>query len=495
MRVATRGDAVVISHDVLSNTQAAARVRAVVGTTLHLDEAVTMVEGVSYALRFRVFDDEEDTVGTSVIRAVATMPGESDLVMLTGSGPMPLVGDLVLFGEAGSESFAALVARVETTEDQCSILRAVAAAPEIDTLTDAAEIPDWSSRVGAEIDASLLEPPSPRFTSVTSTVVWNPGSGPEPVGFWEPGTVNFLLVPGSGSVFTASYRIGHRLGTAGAWTEVDLPAANGGGDAGPYDHGDTAQIRAAGISFAGVAGPWSVPITVVVGSGAADIPAALDPETIAITPLLGGALVQLATGADAATTKIQIYRSTSAVLDRDTDAVGSPYAVSPLQSYSFALGDTTRSNLLANGSFATGAAWVLGASWAIAAGVATHTDGAADAVTQGVTTETGKWYRLGFTVTDRTAGTLTPQLTGGSVLSGSVITTNAAHRDRLQAVSGNDAFGFLASSTFDGALDDAVLYLETPACLTQGTHYLWIEPQNADGSPGPAAGPFPVTII
>ncbi|MCW1934127.1 TipJ family phage tail tip protein [Pararhodobacter zhoushanensis] len=495
VRVATRGDAVVISHDVLSNTQGSARVRAVVGTAVHLDEAVTMAEGVSYALRFRVFEGDADTVGTSVIRAVATLPGESDLVTLTGNGPMPLAGDLVLFGEAGSESFKVIVSRVETTEDQCSILRAVAAAPEIDTLTDAAEIPDWSSRVGAEIDASLLAPPAPRFTSVSSTVVWNPGEGREPVGFWEPGEINYFLKPGAGLVYTASYRIGHRLGTVSDWTEFDLPAASSGGSIAPYPHGYTAQIRAQAISFAGVAGPWSPPITLVIGAGAAAIPAALDPESINITPLLGGALIQLATGGDGATTRLQIYRSTSDVLDRATDAVGTPHPVSPLTSYSFALGDTTRSNLVTNGGFATEAAWVPGAGWAIAAGVATHTGGASGAITQGITTETGKWYRAAVTVKDRTAGTLTPQLTGGSTISGTVATTNAEHLDRLQAVSGNDTVGFLASATFDGAIDDAVLYLETAACLSQGIHYVWVEPQNADGSPGPAVGPFPVTII
>ena len=45
------------------------------------------------------------------------------------------------------------------------------------------------------------------------------------------------------------------------------------------------------------------------------------------------------------------------------------------------------------------------------------------------------------------------------------------------------------------SIDDAVAYIATAACLAQGTHHLWLEPQNADGTPGPVSGPFTVTII
>lgn len=36
---------------------------------------------------------------------------------------------------------------------------------------------------------------------------------------------------------------------------------------------------------------------------------------------------------------------------------------------------------------------------------------------------------------------------------------------------------------------------ETEASLSQGTHYVWIEPVNADDMPGPASGPFTITIV
>lgn len=115
--------------------------------------------------------------------------------------------------------------------------------------------------------------------------------------------------------------------------------------------------------------------------------------------------------------------------------------------------------------------------------MATHTTGAADAISQPFETPAGKYYRLGYTVSGTTAGSLTPRLTGGSDRPGTAIIADGTYSDRIQAVSGNDM------------LDDVVAYLETSGCLTQGTYYIWIEPKNADGLSGPLAGSFEITII
>lgn len=188
----------------------------------------------------------------------------------------------------------------------------------------------------------------------------------------------------------------------------------------PYGSGDTVEIRARGISATGVYGPFTVTVTITVV---------------------------------------------------------------PQSSYSTTLGDTTRENLIAGGSMENPATWTLDAGWAVAGGVATHTTGAADAISQPFETTAGKYYRLGYTVSGTTAGSLTPRLTGGSDRPGTAIIADGTYSDRIQAVSGNDM------------LDDVVAYLETSGCLTQGTHYIWIEPKNADGLSGPLEGSFEITII
>lgn len=484
-RVATRGDNVMLSHYVLSRVQMVARVISVSGTLVALSNLVEMEDGTEYALRFRVFANETDTVGTSVTRRVRAVAGETDVLILTEAGDPPGAGDIVHFGPVGVESYQQIVRNVEITEDQCSILRLVDAAPQIDQELETTEIPAWSSRVGEEIAANLLQPGAPRFAAVRSGL-----SGTE-----TEGLITYLIAPGSGAITTAGYQIEHRLDGAGDWALVTLPAANGGGQLDGYNTGDVVQLRALGRSFAGIDGPYSTVVTITVGAEDAPIPAALDEEAVSVTTLLGGALIQIGTGDDDATAAVQVYRSMSAVLDRETDAVGAAHAVEPQQSYSIALGDTTRSTLITGGAMDNPADWTIGADWSIAGGVASHSAGSAGAITQGHVAEAGKWYRIGLAVSGYSAGQVMPRLTGGSDRPGTAITANGQYSDRIQAASGNDHIEFLASGDFDGAIDNAVLYLETAACLTQGTHYLWIEPQNAEGAPGPAAGPFTLTII
>lgn len=485
VRTATRGDAIALSHDVLNQVQIASRIKSVEGWLVELDELIEMQASESYALRFRVFENDDDTVGTSVVRTVRNYPGVSALLTLTGVGPAPQAGDVVHFGPASVESYTQIVSRIEATQDMCAIIRTVDAAPQIDIELAVTEIPAWSSRVGAEIDDNLLQPSAPRFAGLTSGIT---GTG-------TANRITYAIAPGSGVIATASYRIEHRLNGAGAWTVLTVPAADGGGNIDSYTDGQIVQLRALAISPTGVAGPYSVAISITVGADDAEIPQALDEASITITTLLGGALIQFATGVDGTTAAVQVYRSIDSILDRETDAVGALIGVTPQQSYSTVLGDTTRSNLITGGAMDSGAPWALGAGWAIAGGAAQHTAGTAGAISQSLSATSGKFYRLGYALGGRTAGTVQAYLSGGSDRPGVIADADGLIRDRIQAVTGNDTFELRASSDFDGAIDDAVAYLETSACLSAGTHYVWIEPQNADGVPGPIAGPYLVEII
>ncbi|MDF1803008.1 phage tail protein [Thalassovita sp.] len=484
VRVTTRGDDVMLNHDVLSRTQAVGRVRSVTGRLVELDELVTMTEGESYAIRFRFYADAEDVIGTSVVRIVQTVPGETQLLTVQDTVDMPRAGDLVHFGPATSESYHQIVRAVEATEDMCSILHLVDAAPQIDAILDATDIPAWSSRVGDELDDNLLQPSAPRFVSVVSGLD----------GTDEEGLITFLIEPGAGAITTASYELDHRLQGAPSWTTASIPAANGGGSLDVYATDDVVELRLRGLSATSVAGPHSATLTLTVGAADTAIPEALDADAINVTTLLGGALIQFATGLDASTTQVQLYRSTSAVLDRETDAVAAALTVAPQQSHSLTVGDTGRTDLISGGQMDDALSWTLGAGWAIGGGVAQHTAGSADAIGQALSAEAGKYYRIALSVSGRTAGTVTPRMTGGSDRPGADVASDGTHSDRIQAVTGNDTLELLASSDFDGAVDDVTAYLETAACLTQGAHYIWLEPQNDDGVPGPLAGPFTITI-
>lgn len=173
-----------------------------------------------------------------------------------------------------------------------------------------------------------------------------------------------------------------------------------------------------------------------VGADDAPIPAALDADAITVTPLLGGVLVQAAIGSDPNISAVQVFRSMTASLNRATDAVGLPLDVVAQQSFSVALGDTTRQNLIAGGTMDTPASWTLGgAGWTITASKATHASGAVGTVTQAVSLAAGKYYRLAITVSGRTAGQIQPRLIGGTTRSGVAVLANGTALDRIQAVS------------------------------------------------------------
>lgn len=483
-RVATRGDTIMISHDVLSKVQKAARVKDVHGPCILLDDDVTMAAGQSYGIRFRRFD-AADTIGSSDVRMIVTEPGSRNILTVSGSGPMPAVDDLVLFGLAGQESARVVVTQTEATADMCTILRCVDAAPEIDSLTDATVIPAWSGRVGAEISENLIQPGAPRWQGITTGALAN-GS---PV-------IDYLIAPGSGAIQAAQFRIEHRLQGTSTWNVITTPAANGGGQiAAAYAAGNVIELRAQAISPAVVSGPYGPTVTYALGSTGVGIPAGLDPDSVAVTRLLGGGRIEFATGTDPQLARVQLYRSTSAVLNRATDAEGAPLEVSASRSFTISVGDN-RPALVSGGSMDSATGWVIGGSgWAISGGRANHATGGAGNIGQAITIVTGRWYRIGFTVSARTAGSLLPRLLGGTASNGATVTANGTRRERLQAVTGNTQVNFYADAAFDGSLDDVVAYLETAACLSQGTHYLWLEPQSDDGLPGPVSGPFVLEVI
>jgi hypothetical protein len=120
-----RGDRVRVTHDVPLWGLASGRVTAVVGQVITVDEVLTMEVGRSYAMRFRLAD------GTTLLRNVVTEAWEVMQVTLIGSGAVPAVGDLFLFGEAGTESASLVVVRIEPSDNLTARLVCVDESPGI----------------------------------------------------------------------------------------------------------------------------------------------------------------------------------------------------------------------------------------------------------------------------------------------------------------------------------------------------------------------------
>ena len=112
-------------------------------------------------------------------------------------------------------------------------------------------------------------------------------------------------------------------------------------------------------------------------------------------------------------------------------------------------------NLVTNGTFDADSDWTLGAGWTIAAGKATYA-GAGAAITQtlGTTTSASTLYDLTYTVSGRTAGTITPTFDG---VAGTARSTNDTF---TETVTGNGAMILLFTPTaaFDGSIDDVMVH-------------------------------------
>lgn len=485
-RVTTRGDQVMGSFDILSTAQKAGRVTAVSGALVALDEIVSMQAGTDYAIRFREFADEEDPIGNTVVRQVETIAGQSTAVRVLTPDSLPAVGEAVHFGPMGTESLPLRVKAVERGEGMASVLRMVAAADVIETLLADDPPPAWNGRVGAEVELASAAPAAPYFTGVDHGL-----AGTETA----DGLVVFFSA-GGGTVPTATVRLNHRILGAGTWNSLTVPAANGSAEPEGYSAGDEVELQLIGIAADGEESVPSATISVVIGGDDPQIPGAIDETSVVLTPGLGFAQIAFATGADAAFTRLQVYRKPAGdPLDRDAHAVGTPVAVSRNTTLTFIDGDATRATLVADGGMDNPGSWSLDANWAIAAGVATHTAGAADAIKQPMTLTEGKSYRGAITVSGLTAGTLTPTLFGGTAQTDTAIAADGTAYFSFTAGAGNTDFGLDASSDCDASADNAVLFLVTPGCVDHGTYDWVLEPQNDLGGAGPVTSAFTGTII
>jgi len=118
----------------------------------------------------------------------------------------------------------------------------------------------------------------------------------------------------------------------------------------------------------------------------------------------------------------------------------------------------TGSNLVTNGTFASDTVWTKGTGWTITGGAAVKTAGTASLLSQAASVSAGQVYQIVFTVT-RTAGTLTPQLTGGTAVSGTAVSASGTYIRFLTALSGNTTLSFSADSSFAGTVDNVSIRL------------------------------------
>jgi hypothetical protein len=274
--IARRGDLVRLSYDVLNSTQRAARVKAVNGDFVLLDEFVTMEAGKNYALRIRKLATTESGNDQSILRSVATVAGETNALSLIGSGVSPEAGDLVMFGEASQETLECVVREAEGAEDFTRHFTLVPHAPEIFDLLEEETPPAWNGRVGEDVTAG----PGENQLSVDFLVVGGGGGGGANLGGGGGGGD---AIEGSGvfalaTAYPLEAGAGGAAGAAGGDSVFDDQTAAGGlagadgagtgGTSGRGDLGGTGNASLNGGGGGGVGHPGANATTLLgVGGG------------------------------------------------------------------------------------------------------------------------------------------------------------------------------------------------------------------------------------
>ena len=114
-----------------------------------------------------------------------------------------------------------------------------------------------------------------------------------------------------------------------------------------------------------------------------------------------------------------------------------------------------------SGNFAASTGWVVGTNWAIAAGIATHTAGNTDTLSQIGLVIPGCEHVLTYDVLTTTAGSVTASLGGKD---GTTQTADGTYVEFITAGNTRDLV-FTPTSAFDGDIDNVVLRTVGPDVL------------------------------
>lgn len=104
-----------------------------------------------------------------------------------------------------------------------------------------------------------------------------------------------------------------------------------------------------------------------------------------------------------------------------------------------------------NGRFTSDTGWTKGTGWTIASGKASKSAGTAALLSQAQTLVADQAYMVFYSV-EATAGTVTPQFTGGTTVSGTARSATGSYSELMVSVTGNTTFAFSADAAFAGAV-------------------------------------------
>jgi len=301
-----------------------------------------------------------------------------------------------------------------------------------------------------------------------------------------------------------AYQVDVRLAGSAEWISDTIDSSEYFFTTYEFVTGDVVEMRARAYSF-DLFSDFTSTVTRTMGENAPSPPQQLKDENLYVEGRLGHANITITntnrnlsdgTVRPSRAERVRVYRTNTGVaLNRTTDAVTNVVETPGGTTRMFIDGDPTRNDILGNGTFDNASGWSLGTGWTITGGEAQHAAGLSSELSRPISVSNGTTLRIGFRATSVVTGSVTPQLTGGIEPSGTPVTSEGFELQSIVATATTTGFAFASDAAFDGALDDAVVFVETDTCVDAGTYDYYIEPVSEAGVSGPVSGPFTVNII
>lgn len=161
----TKGDRVKLAHDVPLIGLGYARIKSVQDdgtniTGVTVDDEFTIASGTTYGVNIRLSD------GTFITRTLSNSAGTTSTLTFLNPDVIangPDVGDLIIFGESGSETTDCLVQSIEPSDDFSALVRLVDYSPAVFTASDGV-IPVYDNNV--TYPPEYDKPVAPKLVSV-----------------------------------------------------------------------------------------------------------------------------------------------------------------------------------------------------------------------------------------------------------------------------------------------------------------------------------------
>ena len=263
--VCEEGDLVRVTHDVPMWGISSARIRALATsgsdtTGVTLDAAVPMASG-SYALRVRL------ATGDTLVVPVNTVAGEQTSLTFTtpvATATGPAEGDLVIFGESGTESVELVVRSIESLGDMGMRITFQDYAPAIQTAATGT-VPEFDPQITLPPVVNRATPPTPFITSIESgeNVLIRASDGTLTSRILVAVAVDQLSGTTPAEFIQARYR---PADTSQDWTFVaSFPAPGGTASILPVEDGAAYEIEFRSVSQAGATSEWIRTAHTVVG--------------------------------------------------------------------------------------------------------------------------------------------------------------------------------------------------------------------------------------